>query len=181
MEIYTTPTPNPNALKFVISTKIKEESSSTYKNPSEADHNPLAFALLTTLGVDAVYFRENFITVTKFDYKKWDDLEPKVIEVIEILLEFHDPSYEDPDDERSRRELLSPELLKIEKIFDRTIRNYLQSDGGDIHTIQIEGDYLTVKFIGACGSCPASQTSTLQAVIGTLKQEYNPKISVIVT
>ena len=176
MSILTSHTPNPNAVKFILDQTLKTEGSSTYRNPSEADHNPLAFSLMTTMGVNSIHLRKNFVTVTKFDYKKWGDLEPKITSLLNTLIKRHDPSYVDPCDERTRRESLPPELLRIEEVLDRTIRGYLQADGGDMHTIRLEGYTLTVEFQGACGSCPAAQTTTLQAVIDTLRREYDPNI-----
>ena len=174
------PTPNPNALKFVLDTPVKNEGNSSYKTPMECGDNDLAKTLFTIRGVDQIHFFDNVITVTKFGYEEWDAIEPQVIDVVGQKIPFHNPEYHDPDPEKERRESLSPELKKIEDIFDRTIRPGLQGDGGDIQTVSLEDDILLIRYQGACGTCPSSTTGTLEAIKGILRDEYNPNIDVYI-
>jgi Fe-S cluster biogenesis protein NfuA len=38
---------------------------------------------------------------------------------------------------------------------------------------------LSIRYQGACGSCPSSLTGTLMAIEGMLKQEVDPELEVI--
>lgn len=172
------PTPNPNALKFILDRQIKNEGKSTYKKPQEALNNPLASALFTIRGVDQVHFFQNVITITKFGYEDWDEIENKVIEGINQKINEHDPNYFDPNPEDERRKALTPELLKIEEILDRRIRPGLQGDGGDLQAVKYEDHVLIIKYQGACGTCPSSTTGTLEAIRAILKDEFDPDIEV---
>ena len=71
-----------------------------------------------------------------------------------------------------------PDLQKIESILDQMIRSGLQADGGDIQVISYEDNTLTVRYEGACGSCPSAMTGTLYA-IECILQEHFPDIQVI--
>lgn len=52
MDIEIQPTPNPNALKFILSETIKTDGKTSFKNPHQAKDVPLAAALFDLRGVD---------------------------------------------------------------------------------------------------------------------------------
>ena len=110
--IDTMPTPNPNALKFLFSTSVKTEGSSTYLCKEDAKENFLAAELFDLRGIDHIHLFDNFITVTKFGYASWLELEPQIIDSLNENFANHDPSYFDPDPEEERRRNLPPELKK---------------------------------------------------------------------
>jgi len=180
VSIQIQPTPNPNALKFILDKTVKQEGNSSYRSPLECAENPLAAALFTIRGIDQLHFFDNVITVSKFGYEEWEAIEPLVAECIESKISEHNADYFDPDPEAERRRNLSPELSNIETILDQTIRPGLQGDGGDIQTISYEDNVLIVKYQGACGTCPSSTTGTLEAIKGILREEYNPDIDVYI-
>lgn len=175
------PTPNPNALKFILSQKIKGEGKSSYKSPLECKENPLACALFTIRGIDQLHFFENVITVTKFGYEEWEALEMQITDCLNDRVPGHDPDYYDPDPEAERRKSLSSGVLAIEDILDRTIRPGLQGDGGDIQCLTYEENVLVVRYQGACGTCPSASTGTLEAIKSILRDELdNPEIEVYI-
>jgi Fe-S cluster biogenesis protein NfuA len=178
--IEISPTPNPNAMKMILDRPVKHEGNSTYRIPSECGDNELAKSLFTIRGVDQVHLFENVITITKFGYEDWDSILPLVEEVIKDKLPSHDANYHDPDPEADRRRNLSPELLKIETILDRTIRPGLQGDGGDIKALSLDDNILMVRYQGACGTCPSSTTGTLEAIKSILRDEFDPSIEVYI-
>ena len=180
MDIMVQPTPNPNALKFILDTPVKKEGNSSYRSPMECGENNLAMTLFTVRGVDQLHFYDNVITITKFGYEDWDAMESNIKDYISSELPKHNPDYFDPDPEAERRRSLSPELSKIEEILDKTIRPGLQGDGGDIQTISLEDNILLVQYQGACGTCPSSTTGTLEAIKGILRDEYDPEIDVYI-
>ncbi len=180
LDIYVQPTPNPNALKFILNKPVKLEGNSTYRSPIDCGENKLAYELFKVRGVDQVHFFDQSITITKFTYEDWDNIDEPLQEKIKEHYPAHNPDYHDPDPEADRRAALSPELQEIEKILDKTIRPGLQGDGGDIQTISYEDNILLVKYMGACGTCPSSTTGTLYAIKSILQEEYNPEIDVYI-
>ncbi len=65
------PTPNINALKFVVNRRITEGRSQTFTDANTAT-SPLARDLLTIAGVRQVFFLNDFITVTRHEGVEWD-------------------------------------------------------------------------------------------------------------
>lgn len=180
IDIEIQPTPNPNALKFVLDRPVKVEGNSTYRTPMQCGENLLALELFTIRGVDQLHFFDNVITVTKFSYEDWEIMEERILKTLEEKMPVHNADYHDPDPEAERRRALSPELLAVEEILDRTIRPGLQADGGDIQALSYEDHILLVKYQGACGTCPSSTTGTLEAIKGILRDEYDPEIDVYI-
>lgn len=180
IDIDIEPTPNPNALKFILNIPVKNNGSSTYRTPSECAENKLALELFKIRGIDQLHFFENVISVTKFSYEDWDSVEKNVNAVLKELGPTHNAEYSDPNPQEERRKNLPPELLKIEEILDRTIRPGLQGDGGDIEVLTYKENILMVKYQGACGTCPSSTTGTLEAIRAILRDEYNPEIEVYI-
>ena len=177
-EITIQPTPNPNALKFIIDRDVKSDGKVSFKNPQECKEVPLAAALFDLRGVDQIHFFQNVITVSKFSFEEWDNLEPAVQTCIESFIEDHDPGFKAHDTEESRRSGLTPELRQIEEILDKRIRPGLQGDGGDLVVKDFKDNVLIVKYQGACGTCPSSTTGTLEAIRSILRDEVNPQIEV---
>jgi NFU1 iron-sulfur cluster scaffold homolog, mitochondrial len=175
-QVITQGTPNPNALKFVTAKDVKSTGKITFNHPAECLTIPLAADLLGTTGVVAVHFFENVITVTQDGSRDWPELEDEVIEVILRDLPDHNPDFQTFG--VPKRQDLTPELQKIEDILDREIRPGLQADGGDIEVVEYADNILTVRYEGACGSCPSSRYGTLQGIEGILRHEFNPEIQI---
>jgi Fe-S cluster biogenesis protein NfuA len=180
IDVYVDMTPNPNALKFIVNVPVKNSGNSTYRSPTECGENKLAKELFTVRGVDQLHIFENIITVSKFSYQDWSEVEDQIIEIIKTKMPEHDADYFDPDPEEERRRNLPQDLKDIEAVLDKTIRPGLQGDGGDIQTVKYENNVLLVKYQGACGTCPSAATGTLEAIRAILKDEYNPDIEVYI-
>ena len=171
------PTPNPYAKKIICNLDVKSEGKATFKEAEEAQHIPLAKHLFDLRGVSQLHFFENIISLTQDGSVSWDELLTETKEIIVALLGEHDPEFESAAE--LRRKSLSPELLKIEEILDRTVRGALQGDGGDLEVLELDGNILTIRYQGACGSCPSSVTGTLAAIQNTLRAEFDPNLEVI--
>lgn len=178
VDLMIQPTPNPNALKFIINTIVKSSGKSTYRSIDDVKGNELARLLFELEGVDQLHFYQNVITVSKFSYKDWEELEPAIIELLKEEIPKHDPDFIDISPETERRAHLSPELQKIEEILDKKIRPGLQGDGGDLQCLSFEDNVLIVKYEGACGTCPSSTMGTLEAIRAILRDDFEPNIEV---
>lgn len=180
MNISVEPTPNPNALKFILDKDVKKDGKTFFKNPHQAKDVPLAAGIFDLRGVDQVHFFQNVITVSKFTFEPWDNLEPAIMTTINNLIDDHNPDFTEYDPEIERRKHLGPDLLKIEQILDKRIRPGLQGDGGDLAVVSFENNVLIVRYQGACGTCPSSTTGTLEAIRAILQDEYDPEIEVYI-
>jgi Fe-S cluster biogenesis protein NfuA len=72
-----------------------------------------------------------------------------------------------------------PRLLQINEILDEKVRPALMGDGGYLEIIGLSDHTLSIRYQGACGSCPSSLTGTLMAIESMLKQEVDPELEVI--
>jgi hypothetical protein len=75
------PTPNVNALKFVVNRRLTEGRSQTFTDPATAS-SPLAHELLRIPGVRQVFFLNDFITLTRNDGAEWDAIVPSAEDLI---------------------------------------------------------------------------------------------------
>lgn len=76
-------TPNPNARKFTTDKLIFEGTQSYSLMPGNTSEHEILNELMKIEGVDNVFGYQNFVTVNKFFDVEWDDLAPRVIELLE--------------------------------------------------------------------------------------------------
>ena len=179
-DIFIQPTPNPNALKFIVDREVKHDGKATFKSAKDCQGVPLAEALFDLRGVDQIHFFQNVVTVSKFSFEDWDSLEPAVRTTIENMLPDHVPTFEQKDPEKERRSGLSPDVMLIEEILDKRIRPGLQGDGGDLVVKDYKDNVVLIKYQGACGTCPSSTSGTLEAIRSILRDEFNPDVEVYI-
>ncbi len=180
--VRTLPTPNPQAIKFVVNKAIKETGKATFEGPDDTKGLRLAEDLFAVSGVIQLHMFENVVTVTYAEEADPQQLKDNVIAVLKSRLPVHDPSFVLEEEKKKDRSQLSPELQQIEEILDRTIRPALQADGGDLDALDYDNEekILEVRYQGACGSCPSSMFGTLEAIRGILKDEFDPEIEIMI-
>jgi Fe-S cluster biogenesis protein NfuA len=172
------PTPNPNALKFVLNVPVKSTDSAIFRTYDDAATVPLAAALIKLNGVAEVYFSGKFITVTQTGAVNWDILEKAVTEAVLVNIAGHNPDFDLSANKAGSGQPLSGELARINAILDSTIRPALQRDGGDLEVLALTGNVLTISYQGACGCCPHAAMGTLFAIQNILRDHYKADILV---
>ncbi|QHS21657.1 scaffolding protein [Virgibacillus sp. MSP4-1] len=83
MGVLVESTPNPNAMKFTAKEAIFSGEGSISVMPGQTSEYEILNELMTLDGVDNVFGYKNFITVNKTFDSEWDQLTPKVEEVLE--------------------------------------------------------------------------------------------------
>jgi len=178
------PTPNPNAMKFILREPLTWGISRSYENAEQAKDDPLATALFDIEHVVSVFYVDHWITVTQDGEADWQELMRKLAV----------PIREAPTADAQSGQLaqqaettMNPENLseadrerldKINAILDEQVRPYLQGDGGDLFVMGLDGNKLMVHYQGACGSCPSSISGTL-AGIENLVRQIEPDMEVV--
>jgi Fe-S cluster biogenesis protein NfuA len=177
-------TPNPNAVKFVLKEPVSNGAARQFQSAGEAADDPLARALFEVGPVVSVFYMGNMITVEKEEAEDWDDLLPRLAVPIRAAAAATGGAplaTEAGAQGGALGAVLSddPRLLRINEILDERIRPALAGDGGWLEVLGIKENTLTIKYQGACGSCPSSITGTLMAIEGMLKQEVDPELEVV--
>ncbi|MDR7544572.1 MAG: NifU N-terminal domain-containing protein [Armatimonadota bacterium] len=68
------PTPNVNALKFLVNRRLTEGRSQTFRSAEDAAAHPLAARLFAIPGVVQVFVLNDFVTVTREPGAAWDTI-----------------------------------------------------------------------------------------------------------
>jgi len=89
LSVTVQPTPNLNALKFVVNRRMTEGRSQTFTDPASAA-STLARDLLGIPGVRQVFFLNDFITITRTEGTEWEAVVPRA----EALIRTHLASQE---------------------------------------------------------------------------------------
>ncbi len=175
-------TPNPNALKFTLREQLTWGITRSYDNAEQAKDDALAAALFDIEHVTNVFYVDRWLTVTQDGGADWKDLARKVAEPIRAAPAADAQSTATVAAVASAYADLSPvdqqRFDKISTLLDEQIRPYLQSDGGDLHVLGLDGNQLSVHYQGACGTCPSSLSGTLSA-IENLVHSIEPDIDIV--
>jgi len=187
------PTPNPNAMKFVLKEPLTWGVSRSYdsaqqaEQAEQADDRELASALFAIPHVTNVFYVDRWITVTQDGGASWPELLRELAQPIreapaaqvrsEAIAQAAALDSDDIDESAMSAEDRA-KLRRITDILDERVRPYLQGDGGDLYVVGLVGKELQVHYQGACGSCPSSLAGTLSG-IESMVREIDPEMVVV--
>ena len=174
-------TPNPNAVKFILREPVSNGVARQYGAAELAENDPLAKSLFDVGHVVSVFYMDKMITVEKDDEGDWDELMPELAVPIRAAEAVNSAAAAAAAVGGPIAAVTSddPRLLKINEILDEKVRPALMGDGGYLEIIGLSDHTLSIRYQGACGSCPSSLTGTLMAIEGMLKQEVDPELEVV--
>ena len=178
------PTPNPDAMKFVLDQSITMGfMTHSFEDEESAAEVPLAKQIFDIEHVISVYFADRWITVTQDGSGDWAEL------LREIADPIREASHDDArpgadagsssdDDAEEKPGMDDPRVPQIEEVLEEHILPFLQGDGGGLQIMGLVEDELLIRYEGACGTCPASITGTLMAIENLLQVEVDPELIV---
>ncbi len=175
-------TPNPNAVKFILREPVTNGVARQFDSAEKAQADPLAKALFEVGNIVSVFYMDSMVTVEKEDTADWDDLLPTLavpIRAAESVTLNGASGAEAVGGAIAAVVSSDPRLLRINEILDEKVRPALAGDGGYLEILGLHDHTLSIRYQGACGSCPSSLTGTLMAIEGMLKQEVDPEIEVV--
>lgn len=169
-------TPNPQALKFILNEKILNRETRSFKSKEEADKDPLAKGVFELEGVVSVFYMDRFITIEKEPDISWGKIQMPFVNFIKNF----DKGLIPEESKTSNGNENETETLKvINDILDKRVRPALAGDGGGLEVLDLHDKTLTIRYQGACGTCPSAIQGTLVAIENLLKREVDPAIEVI--
>ena len=182
-------TPNPNAVKFILKEPVTHGTPRQFNSGAEATDDALGRALFEVGNVVSVFYMDRMITVEKEDEADWDDLLPRLAVPIRAADAVSNGAAAAAAAAGVGAASLGgalgavlsddPRLVRINEILDERIRPALAGDGGWLEVLGLKEHTLTIRYQGACGSCPSSLSGTLMAIEGMIKQEVDPDIEVV--
>jgi Fe-S cluster biogenesis protein NfuA len=177
-------TPNPNAVKFILKEPVSNGTTHSFASAAAAQDDPLAQALFDVGHVVSVFYMDRMITVEKDEEGDWDDLLPALavpIRAAESTSGVAAAAAASSSVGGALAAVMSddPRLMRINEILDDKVRPALAGDGGWLEVLGLKEHTLTIKYQGACGSCPSSLSGTLMAIEGMLRQEIDPELEVV--
>lgn len=175
-------TPNPNAVKFILREPVSNGTAQSFSSAGQAQNDPLAQSLFNVGHVVSVFYMDRMITVEKDDESDWDDLLPALAVPIRAAAAVTSSASAAAAAMGGAMAVATsddPRLIRINDILDEKVRPALMGDGGYLEILGLKDNTLSIRYQGACGSCPSSLTGTLMAIEGMLKQEVDPELEVI--
>ena len=181
--VYGETTPNPAALKFVVS-RMLTRNPVEYKNIDQTASSPLAKELFKFPYVKEVFIDENYISVTKYDINDWDEITLEVRTFIkqfienggtvldESLIEVATKNDVTKDEAFDKLDVTSQQIINI---LEEYVKPAVAADGGNIAFDSYNEDDKTVKVIlqGACSGCPSSTFTLKSGIENMLKSMLN--------
>ena len=183
VQLSASPTPNPNAVKFLPNMHFFESGTVEFqKNKENIDKSPIAEKLLKIEGIDIVMIGFNFISVTKSQESEWENLLEPIRDCILTHLE-NDENVIDlqfvEEIRQKKNENASEIEIKIRKILDDEIRPAIAMDGGDVELRKYDNGIVTLVLQGACSTCPSSTMTLKMGIENRLKSEIPEIIEVV--
>jgi Fe-S cluster biogenesis protein NfuA len=176
-------TPNPNAVKFILREPVTNGVARSYSSASQGENDQLAKSLFDVGHVVSVFYMDRMITVEKDEEGDWDEMLPA------LAVPIREAATVAPSAQAAAAAAVGgplaavlsddPRLIRINEILDEKVRPALMGDGGYLEVLGLQEHTLSIRYQGACGSCPSSLTGTLMAIEGMLKQEVDPELEVI--
>jgi len=169
-------TPNPQALKFILNEKLLIRETRSFSNVEAASIDPFAKAIFEIDGVVSIFYMDRFVTIEKEAKADWGKIQKPFVELVknfDLTLIPQEKIVEGSSEESTAT------LKKISDIIDLRVKPALAGDGGGLEILGLEEKTLTIRYQGACGSCPSSVRGTLVAIENLLKREVDPEMEVV--
>lgn len=181
--VYGESTPNPAALKFVVN-KMITKNALEFKNIDQSAASPLATELFKFPYVKEIFIDENYISVTKYDIKDWQEITMELRTFIKQYIENGGTVIDEQlaqtivKDEKAKDEsfdALDETSQKIINILEEYVKPAVAADGGNIVFDSYEPRSKVVKVImqGACSGCPSSTFTLKSGIENMLKSMLN--------
>ncbi|RTZ00320.1 NifU family protein [Flavobacterium sp. RSP49] len=181
--VYGETTPNPSALKFVVS-KMLTKKAIEFKNIDQTGASPLAKELFKFPYVKEIFIDENYISVTKYEVNEWQEITLELRSFIKQYIENGGTVL----DENYIATVAAQEKIKVKEfdtldvtsqqiinILEEYVKPAVQADGGNIAFDSYNEADKTVKVIlqGACSGCPSSTFTLKSGIENMLKSMLN--------
>ena len=181
--VYGDTTPNPSALKFVVS-RMLTKTAVEFKNIDQTASSPLAKELFKFAYVKEIFIDENYISVTKYEVNNWEEITLELRSFIKQFIEnggtvldenFLQAATAEESAKTQDFDNLDVTSQQIINILEEYVKPAVAADGGNIAFDSYNETDKTVKVIlqGACSGCPSSTFTLKSGIENMLKSMLN--------
>ena len=181
--VYGETTPNPAALKFVVS-RMLTKTPVEYKNIDQTSSSPLVQELFKFPYVKEVFIDEDYVSVTKYEINDWQEITLELRTFIKQFIEnggtvidesLLDIALKDEKVKDANFDSLDETSQKIINILEEYVKPAVAADGGNIVFDSYDDQTDTVKVMmqGACNGCPSSTFTLKSGIENMLKSMLN--------
>jgi NFU1 iron-sulfur cluster scaffold homolog, mitochondrial len=185
ISVYGETTPNPATLKFVV-TRLLTKTAVEFKNIDETAASPLAKELFNFSFVKEIFIDENYISVTKYEVAKWEEITLEIRTFIKQYIEnggtVIDESLVVANPKAEKQQIKNFDTLdttsqQIINILEEYVKPAVAADGGNILFDSYDENEKRVKVIlqGSCNGCPSSTFTLKNGIENMLKDMLNDK------
>jgi Fe-S cluster biogenesis protein NfuA len=183
--VYGETTPNPAALKFVVSRMLTKEPIE-FKSIDDTAASPLAQELFKFSYVKEVFIDENYISVTKYEINNWEEITLEIRSFIKQFIENGgivldetmlaavavEKKEKNKTQEFDNLDVTSQQIINI---LEEYVKPAVAADGGNIVFDSYNEKDKIVKVIlqGACSGCPSSTFTLKSGIENMLKSMLN--------
>ena len=183
ISVYGETTPNPATLKFVV-TRLLTKKAVEFKNIDETASSPLAKELFQFPFVKEVFIDENYISVTKYEAAKWEEITLEIRSFIKQFIEnggtVIDETLIIQDTKQEKQQIKNFDNLdtisqQIINILEEYVKPAVAADGGNILFDSYDETEKRVKVVlqGSCNGCPSSTFTLKNGIENMLKDMLN--------
>jgi Fe-S cluster biogenesis protein NfuA len=166
-------TPNPNSVKFNVSTQLVKGGGYSFASADQCVQAPLAAALFEVPGVNEVYIGQDFVTVTAGSPEQRSGLQDRIMATIQAHLSAGKPVITPGGSAKPDASAGASDTEKgIIEIINNEIRPAVARDGGDIVFVAYENNVVKLQLRGACAGCPGAQMTLKMGVEQRLKRSF---------
>lgn len=181
--VYGETTPNPAALKFVVS-RMLTKNAIEFKNIDQTAPSPLAKELFKFSYVKEIFIDENYISVTKYEVNNWDEITLELRSFIKQYIEnggivldesviiAKENQEKHKNEDFDKLDVTSQQIINI---LEEYVKPAVAADGGNIIFDSYNETDKVVKVVlqGACSGCPSSTFTLKSGIENMLKSMLN--------
>lgn len=173
------PTPNPVSIKFVVDTNLTPISEIISAKSDEGHSSSLVTNILEIDSVTSLMIQGPWVTVSFSEATQAKDREEQKKVAVHLRSYNSEPIEKVDNENNDDNNNDDPLLMVIRDVIQEEVLPYLNSHGGSVEVVDVMGNQVFIRYIGACGGCPASQTGTLNGIESILQKFIDPELEVV--
>ncbi len=163
------PSTNPAVCKLTVDRPVYADSSAWFNDVEKAKESPLATAILSIEGMEAVLITHDSLTLTKNSDEPWQVLARTAAMAVRDHLKSGKPAVSE-----TYTDSLPPSteiMVKVQDLFEKKLNPSLASHGGVVELLDVQGNNIFIRMGGGCQGCGMADVTLKQGIETMVRQE----------